>query len=82
MVAAGGHALLASHREAHQAADGAFLRLPPEVSLGRVATAYPTRGWPRASCGCFSCPRLALGEPEQRLPSEVSLRQVGIVSPT
>jgi hypothetical protein len=39
------------------------------------------RSWPRANRDCVSCMRLALGELELRLPSEVGLERVIIVSP-
>jgi hypothetical protein len=33
-----------------------------KVSLGRVGTASPIRGWPRASQNYISCPKLASSE--------------------
>jgi hypothetical protein len=54
---------------------------PSEVGLGRVGTAYPVQGWPRTSRNCISHPRLASGEPEQRLSFEVGLEWVRTVSP-
>jgi hypothetical protein len=52
------------------------LRLLPEVGLGRVVTASPVRGWPRASHYGVSCPGSASGESLLRLSPEVGLGRV------
>lgn len=44
-----------------------------EVGLGRVMTASPVRGRPRASRDGISCPELASGESKQRLPPRADL---------
>lgn len=44
-----------------------------EVGLRRVMTASPVRGRPQASRDGISCPELALGESEQRLPPRAGL---------
>jgi hypothetical protein len=49
------------------------MRFSPEASLGRVATASPTLGWPQASRDCVSHPRLASGESQLRLLPGVGL---------
>jgi hypothetical protein len=72
------------------------LPLPPEVglgqvvaaslarvSLGRVVTDCPTRGWPRVSRDCVSFTGLASGDLWLCLPSEVGLgRVVDLQSPS
>jgi hypothetical protein len=55
---------------------------PPRVGLGRVVTAFPARGRPRASRDWISRPRLASDELWLRLPPKVGLGQVVTVSPT
>jgi hypothetical protein len=61
--------------------------LSPEVGLGRIVTASPARGWPRASrdyvsrprlasrAVTVSRPRLASGESRLCLPPEVGLKR-------
>jgi hypothetical protein len=86
LVVARGHALLGKSSGGPSSGPWSVSTLTPEVILGRVVIASLTRGWPRASFDCFSrqswpwasrnCvsySRLASGEPEQCLTSEVGL---------
>jgi hypothetical protein len=86
LVVARGHALLGKSSGGPSSGPWSVSTLTPEVSLGRVVIASLARDWPRASFDCFSrqswpwasrnCvsySRLASGEPEQCLTSEVGL---------
>jgi hypothetical protein len=53
-----------------------WLCLPPRVSLGRVVSASPARGWPLASHDCVSRPGLASSESWLRLLPGVGLGRV------
>jgi hypothetical protein len=94
LVVARGHALLGKSSGGPSSGPWSVSTLTPEVILGRVVIASLTRGWPRASFDCFSrqswpwasrnCvsySRLASGEPEQCLTSEVGLGWVRTASP-
>jgi hypothetical protein len=94
LVVAREHTLLGKSSRGPSSGPWSVSALPPEVSLGRVATAFPARGWPRASCDCFYHAELASGESKHRLPprassdeseqclsSEVDLGRVGMASP-
>jgi hypothetical protein len=75
LVATCGHALLGKPSGGPSSGPWTVSALLPEVSLGRVATASPARGWPLASRDyfshrswpqgsrdCFSSPKVGLGQ--------------------
>jgi hypothetical protein len=62
LVAARGHALLGKPSGGPSSDPWTVSALPPEVSLGRVATASPAQGWPRTRHNNVSRPRLASGK--------------------
>ena len=81
LVAARGHALLGKSSRGPSSDPCSVSALPPEVSLRRVGTTSPVRGWPRARWNCVSCPELASSEMEWHLPSDVGLGRDRTTSP-
>jgi hypothetical protein len=74
LVVSRGHALLGKSSGGPSSGPRSVYALPPKVSLGRVTTTTPARGWPRASRDCFPRSELATSELEHRFPSKVDLR--------
>jgi hypothetical protein len=72
LVTSQGHALLGKSSGGPSIGPWSVSMLPPEVSLGQVATASLARDWPQASHDCFSRLELASGESEQLIPPRAS----------